>query len=150
MDDDADEVEQQEQLGDYISDAMDDSYGYDVIKQHEWERCQACGVSVACGSGWFANRVFNGDTVIQRIQRGCPYPLGDFICARCNDYANSHIKDSGVVDETEEGDKEWWVDFGSYPLTADTREEAIDKAEWLRRRGDYDPAMTIVEGNNDD
>jgi len=150
-DEDTSEEQILEMLNTAINETQLDLDYCEVITSEESEICNECGISVAWGSGWYVNRVPDFNSIIQRIRMGKGYPLGDYVCARCDNYANSHIIDSedDVVDEAEEGDKNWWVDFGSYPLTADTKEEAIDKAEWLRRKGDYDPEMTIVEGNND-
>lgn len=47
------------------------------------EICCECGESVALGSGSFVNRVKVFDDYATKVDRGCPYPLGEFICPTC-------------------------------------------------------------------
>ncbi len=45
--------------------------------------CVECGKSVAAGSGRFVNRVAVLDDYKTKVERGCPYPNGGYICPEC-------------------------------------------------------------------
>ena len=47
------------------------------------EICCECGKSVALGSGLFVNRIMVFDDYETKVERGCPYPEGRFICPEC-------------------------------------------------------------------
>jgi hypothetical protein len=47
------------------------------------EVCCECGKAVILGSGLFVNRVMVFDDHKTKIERGCPYPEGEFICPNC-------------------------------------------------------------------
>ncbi|MFY7998389.1 MAG: hypothetical protein ACOVSW_07300 [Candidatus Kapaibacteriota bacterium] len=47
------------------------------------EVCNECGRSVAPGSGWFVNRVPDGNPQRECVEMGKPFPHGAFICAEC-------------------------------------------------------------------
>lgn len=49
------------------------------------EICCECGKSVTLGSGLFVNRVMVFDDYETKVERGCPYPEGGFICPECED-----------------------------------------------------------------
>lgn len=113
----------------------------EVITSEESETCNECGISVAWGSGWYVNRVPDFNSIIQRIKMGKRYPLGDYVCARCDNYANSHIVDETIEEETEQGEHEYHIDYQSDLVMADGHDEALDKAQWLIRMGEIEPKI---------
>ncbi|MCU0425251.1 MAG: hypothetical protein MUF71_06445 [Candidatus Kapabacteria bacterium] len=52
------------------------------------EACNECGKSVAFGSGWYVNRVPDGNPFDERVEMGKPFPHGEFICAECEEGFN--------------------------------------------------------------
>jgi len=48
------------------------------------EICNECGRSVRVNGGNFVNRVPDYNTVEERKEMGKPFPIGDFICAECD------------------------------------------------------------------
>lgn len=136
LEDDLDQVQAMEKLSDYINDpeTTDDHYTIDIVSDFERSQCQSCGVDTRPGRGWFVNRVPNFDSIVVRIRRGCPYPLGDYVCARC----------ANLSEGIEQGDKEFWVDFGSEAIRADDQDDALDKAKWLLRIGELEPEISAT------
>lgn len=53
-------------------------------KRRMSETCNECGKSVSQSSGNFVNRVPDCNTVEERKEMGKPYPIGNFICAECD------------------------------------------------------------------
>ena len=47
--------------------------------------CENCGRNVFIGSGLFVNRVPDFDDYETRIEKGCPFPRGCFICRECEE-----------------------------------------------------------------
>lgn len=148
LDDDTIEEQALEILGDTIRDpeTKEDSYEVEIITNDELETCNECGISVAWGSGWYVNRVPDFNSVIQRIKMGKRYPLGDYICARCDNYANSQTIDevepwTEIEDETEQGEHEYHVDYQSDRVRANSPEHAFDIASWLIRMGEIEPKI---------
>lgn len=52
------------------------------------EFCCECGRSVRPGSGLFANRIPDGNSITVRAEMGRPYPEGDFVCCECDGVAS--------------------------------------------------------------
>jgi hypothetical protein len=48
------------------------------------ETCCECGKSVRFGSGSFVNRVVVFDDYQTKVERGCRYPEGEFVCPECD------------------------------------------------------------------
>jgi hypothetical protein len=48
------------------------------------EFCCECGQSVKPGSGRFANRVPECNSIAERAEMGRPFPEGDFVCGDCD------------------------------------------------------------------
>lgn len=138
VDDEDDEDKMGEELFHYLEQSGEDVYQHDVVTEEESEVCNECGVSVAFGIGGYVNRVPDLNSIITRIQMGKPYPLGDYICARCEAY------NRGDDNEIDQGKYEWWADISSITVRADTNEEAYEKAQWLIRRREDDCEITDV------
>jgi hypothetical protein len=47
------------------------------------ECCCECGRLVSLGSGLFVNRVMVFDDYQTKVESGCLYPEGEFICPEC-------------------------------------------------------------------
>lgn len=62
---------------------MNNSNGALIERRATEEICCECGGSVVLGSGSFVNRVIVLDDYATKVERGCPYPLGEFICPTC-------------------------------------------------------------------
>lgn len=63
-------------------------FEFDQIKI---QMCNHCGKDVSLGSGLFVNRVPDFNDLQTRIDNGLKFPLGDFVCWKCdqdseNDY----------------------------------------------------------------
>ena len=57
------------------------------------EICCECGKSVASSSGSFINRVIVFDDYETKVERGCPYPEGGFICSECETELRDNFKE---------------------------------------------------------
>lgn len=64
---------------------FNEKYFRNYIYEKSIEICQNCGKSVARGSGLFVNRVVDFDDYKCRVEKGCPFPEGDFICQECEE-----------------------------------------------------------------
>lgn len=64
---------------------FNEKYFRNYIYEKSIEICQNCGKSVVRGSGLFVNRVVDFDDYECRIEKGCPFPEGDFICQECEE-----------------------------------------------------------------
>jgi hypothetical protein len=59
----------------------------------EEEICNECGDSVKFGSGKFANRVPDCNTVEQRRdEMGKPFPKGGWICSECEEKIGDELR----------------------------------------------------------
>lgn len=76
---------------DEFSYKLEDNFRFDeksfrnYIYEEPIEICQNCGKSVARGSGLFVNRIVDFDDYKCRMEKGCPFPEGDFICQECEE-----------------------------------------------------------------
>lgn len=54
-----------------------------IVKENEF--CNHCGNDVSFGSGRFVNRIPDLNEVTVRIMNNLKFPLGDFVCHKCDE-----------------------------------------------------------------
>ena len=99
-----------------------------IIPEYLQYVCTDCGASVALGSGNFVNRVPDLNDFEDKVQGGCPYPWGEYKCARCEELS---LCSGYYRDQDAEGLEEWIIDFGSQIIWALDRDDAMFQAEKL-------------------
>jgi hypothetical protein len=71
------------------------------MKKKTIEICIRCGQSVARGTECFEDRMFDPNTFEVRIDHGCLYPHGDYVCIECQQICPitelNHSRHAGVI-----------------------------------------------------